>query len=511
MSDFTLYFRMMVKQQINIVWLKRDLRLRDHVPLAAAIDNGLPTLLLFCFEPSLMACPESDVRHWRFAFESLADLQNRLKAREKQLYAVHQEVITVLEWISDFYQIQQVYSHEEVGIKITFDRDKAVKKWCSEQSIVYQEFPQNGIIRGRKHRQGWLKLLEKSTFKASATKVDLEKLQTLSIDPVLLEKFTAAPLPSVIQSYQEGFQRGGETYAWRYFQSFLQERSKNYNRQLSKPAGSRTSCSRLSPYLAFGCISTREVIHYLDTHLAQSADRWNLNNFRSRLWWRSHFIQKLETDWRVEIAPINPVFVQLDRQMNGPWFEAWAQGQTGFPMVDASMRCLQATGWINFRMRAMLVSFATFVLWLDWRPVATHLARLFLDFEPGIHYPQIQMQAGLTGYHTLRMYNPSTQVTKNDPDGIFIKKWVPELQAVPSTLLAEPWKMTTMEQKFYHCSIGKDYPAPLVDFDKVAAQNKDRYWQIRQSPAAKQILNSVLEKFCTPKEIKIHQQKATRS
>ncbi len=160
---------MMVKQQINIVWLKRDLRLRDHVPLAAAIDNGLPTLLLFCFEPSLMACPESDVRHWRFAFESLADLQNRLKAREKQLYAVQQEVITVLEWISDFYQIQQVYSHEEVGIKITFDRDKAVKKWCTEQSIVYQEFPQNGIIRGRKHRQGWLKLLEKSTFKASAT------------------------------------------------------------------------------------------------------------------------------------------------------------------------------------------------------------------------------------------------------------------------------------------------------------------------------------------------------
>ncbi|HPH19096.1 MAG TPA: FAD-binding domain-containing protein, partial [Haliscomenobacter sp.] len=141
-------------------------------------------------------------------------------------------------------------------------------------------------------------------------------------------------------------------------------------------------------------------MHYLDAHLAQSADRWNLNNFRSRLWWRSHFIQKLETDWRVEIAPINPVFVQLDRQMDGPWFEAWAQGKTGFPMVDASMRCLQATGWINFRMRAMLVSFATFVLWLDWRPVATHLARLFLDFEPGIHYPQIQMQAGLTGYHT---------------------------------------------------------------------------------------------------------------
>jgi len=188
---------MMVKQQINIVWLKRDLRLRDHVPLAAAIDNGLPTLLLFCFEPSLMACPESDVRHWRFAFESLADLQNRLKAKEKQLYAVHQEVITVLEWISDFYQIQQVYSHEEVGIKITFDRDKAVKKWCTEQGIAYQEFPQNGIIRGRKHRQGWLKLLEKSTFKASATKVDLEKLQTLSIDPVLLENLL---LPHFLQS-----------------------------------------------------------------------------------------------------------------------------------------------------------------------------------------------------------------------------------------------------------------------------------------------------------------------
>ncbi|MCB0522351.1 MAG: deoxyribodipyrimidine photo-lyase [Lewinellaceae bacterium] len=491
---------MQTQPPINIVWLKRDLRLRDHAPLARAIADGLPVLLLHCFEPGLMAAPEYDVRHWRFVYESLEDMQGRLRERGQRLFFTQLEVLEALSLLAGFFDIKNLYSHEEVGLKITFDRDKAVKKWCLANGTGYREFPQNGTLRGRKHRRGWQGQLEEY-FATPPVQVDLSQLKTVRLPEALEKRFAGQPLPSAITTCQEGFQRGGETLAWRYFISFINNRKAQYSRQLSKPEGSRTACSRLSPYLAFGCISAREVMQATAIRIAENGPDWNLNNFKSRLWWRSHYVQKLESDWRVEVQPINPAFLQMDLAGEGPLLEAWRAGRTGFPMVDASMRCLHANGWVNFRMRAMLVTFAAFALRLDWRPVATHLARLFLDFDPGIHYPQIQMQYGLTGYNTLRIFNPAVQVRNHDPGGVFIKKWVPELQNVPAKHLAEPWMMTPMEQAFYSTRIGEDYPAPIVDYDQAVARNKAAYWALRQSPAAKAALPAVWETFCLPADV----------
>ncbi|MEL6923676.1 MAG: FAD-binding domain-containing protein [Bacteroidota bacterium] len=373
------------------------------------------------------------------------------------------------------------------------------------QGISYGEFPQNGIQRGKQNRIGWEDHLEQQYFIGATEKIELTQLKTVQLPDALLQRLSHNELPTTITTYRYPFQRGGETYAWQYFKSFLQQRYKNYSRSLSKPDRSRKSCSRLSPYLAFGCISSREVYQNISVVGEAITSDWNIKNFRSRLWWRSHYLQKLESWWRVEMQPINPAFNKLDRQIGGPLFEAWAEGRTGFPMVDASMRCLQATGWINFRMRAMLVTFASFALWLDWRPVAAHLARLFLDYDPGIHYPQIQMQAGLTGYHTLRIFNPTVQVREHDANGNFILQWLPELSQIPKPHLAEPWKMTSMEQTFYEFEIGKDYPAPIVDYDKAVAANKDRYWAIRQNPEARRHLPAIWQRFCIPSDIEKYQ------
>ena len=166
-------------------------------------------------------------------------------------------------------------------------------------------------------------------------------------------------------------------------------------------------------------------------------------------------MQKLEDEPRVEFENFHSAYDGLREQEHRPeHFEAWAEGRTGYPMVDACMRALIATGWINFRMRAMLMSFASYHLWLHWRPTSLHLARLFTDYEPGIHYTQCQMQSGTTGINTIRIYNPIKQGTDHDPKGSFIRKWIPELKEVPDSGIHQPWAFPDKLN---------GYPLPIVD------------------------------------------------
>lgn len=211
-------------------------------------------------------------------------------------------------------------------------------------------------------------------------------------------------------------------------------------------------------------------------------------------------MQKLEDEPELEFQNLCRAYDGLrENDFSDERFQAWCNGQTGHPMIDACMRYLHQHRWINFRMRAMLVSFASYDLWLHWRKPAEFLAKHFLDFEPGIHYPQVQMQSGVTGINTIRIYSPEKQGKDQDPHGRFVRKYLPELEHLPDTFLWNPWKMSLDEQTRYRCRLGKDYPLPIVDHAQAIRQSKDKIYAIRNSSEAQALATQVAVKHASRK------------
>lgn len=465
------------------MWFKRDLRFTDHEPLFRAQQQNIPLLLVYFFEPSIMEHDDSDVRHWRFVYESLKEMQSKLKQIGAHIYYFHNEVQRVFEHLSSIYEIKTVFSHQEIGTKITFDRDIAMQSFFDNHSILWKQSQLHGVIRKLKSRQGWDERWEK-VMRDAPKMIDLNTIKFESLDHAFYQNLKGKILSQAITTHNENFQQGGEYWAWRYLKSFAQERHVNYSRHISKPGLSRKSCSRLSPYLAYGNISMRMVYHYTNEFYEASPNQKAMLNFVSRLHWHCHFMQKFESDCRIEFENTDPSFDVLIKPKNQNYIKAWQEGKTGVPIVDACMRCLTATGFLNFRMRALVVSFFVFNLWQDWRDLH-FLARQFLDYEPGIHYPQLQMQAGVTGTGTIRIYNPIKNSEQHDSEGIFIKKWIPELANIPPHLIHEPWKLSLIDQQLYECEIGKDYPFPIVDIEKTRKYASDAIWSIRKKEEIK--------------------------
>ena len=476
------------------------------------------------YEPSQLSHKTIHGSHVHFSNEGIIDFERQLFAltRDSTRHCVtirEGEATEVLNELHASHPIARLLAHQETGTYASFERDIAVRKWCKLNDVPFEEPACNGVVRCLGDR-------DKFTLKYN---MFIDKPEP---HPPTADAFRAhliRDLPSVgIRSPRDLIsidpshrgdrdrQRGGETIALRILNEFLSTRGEYYNAHISAPGSAWTSCSRLSPYLAFGHISIKRVSHALKERRAENPKGpWprSLSAFYSRLRWRSHFIQKLESqpssEYQAMCKPLNSV-----RTAPGDWnakhYEAWRTGRTGYPMIDACMRCLEKHGWINFRMRAMVVSFASYNLWLDWRGIAPHLARCFLDYEPGIHYPQLQMQAGVSGINTMRVYSPIKQSREHDKLGHFIKRFIPELAKVPAEHIHEPWKMPRAKQTSFELLVAADdddeacefaahhnlkiYPKPIVDEASSAKKAKDILTSLRKRRDTQMAAQQVLQK-----------------
>jgi deoxyribodipyrimidine photo-lyase len=474
---------------LSVWWVKRDARIDDNPALSAAVKASKYVLPVAIYEPDVWSSPEFSELHRSCWLGAIGALQKNLGLRGSKLYFLRMTFEEAITRLKSIFPIEAVFSHEEIGSESTFQRDRRIKSFLREHAITWHELPQSGVIRGLRSRDGREKIWKE---RVAVRPIPIPESLALP-EPFLAHEFAVLPSPPTKAVSVS------ERTARTTLRTFLDSRGLKYSSGISSPNSALHHGSRLSEHLAWGTISIRKV--YFESNqrmLALRGDespivsRWrrSLRAFQSRLHWHDHFMQRLESEPEMEFQPLNRAYSSLPYEDDPRLLEAWRNGETGMPLIDACMRCLNETGFINFRMRAMVVSYACHVLHLSWRTIMHPLAQLFIDYEPGIHISQLQMQAGVVGINTIRIYNPTKQLREQDPECAFVKKWLPELRKCAVGAIFE-----------HEFSPMSGYHPPVVDFKARSSVMKSALFQLRGDQSTKVASAEVLEKHGSRKRV----------
>jgi deoxyribodipyrimidine photo-lyase len=459
----------------SLLWLRRDLRLRDHPALSAAAQADTMTVA-FCFDEQLLGGRHRSGPRTQFMLESLAELGGELKDRGSHLFVVDGDPATELRRLADRVDATEVHFSADVG-PFGRRRQREVKQAMGEIGAEVIAHPGLFCVDSLRdirtgnddpytvftpfHRN-WLKQPRRDVLRMPGTLPPpgtgrgfgrLPTLASLGLEPEVTE-----PMP------------GGESAARRALRRFLDGRVDGYAEHNDTLTGE--SVSRLSPYLHFGCISPREVEDRLGSGDSAQA-------FRRQLCWRDfygHVLGHFPRNTRQEFqARYRGTLQWLESRTR---FDAWSEGRTGYPVVDAAMRQLRREGWMHNRARLVVGSFLTKDLGLDWRWGERWFMRLLLDGDEASNNGNWQWIASVgvdPQPPSRRMFNPMRQQQRFDPDGVYVREYVPELRDVPDEYLREPWTMPAEVQERVGCRIGHDYPEPIVDHAEARREALDRY------------------------------------
>jgi deoxyribodipyrimidine photo-lyase len=437
-----------------IVWFRRDLRVHDHPALTAAHRSADRVVPVFVLDPRLLEAGRfpSANRAW-FLLECLRELRAALRDRGGELFVRAGRPERALAALVEETGAEAVHFASDVS-PFAIARDRRV-----EAAVPAVRHPGNFVADvgaprtadGRPfsvfspfHRR-WEQLERRAVHGAPRALTVPAGLEPGQLPP--------GPAPEAAHPFAPG-----EAAARERLRRWLAEGIEHYAARHDRLAG---GTSELSPYLHFGCVSARET-----EERARAKGGAGAGAFVRQLAWRDFYAHVLLHHPGNARRAHKPQFDELTWSDDAEGFDAWREGRTGFPVVDAGMRELRARGWMHNRARLITASFLTKDLHIDWRAGEQHFMRHLLCGDEAQNNGNWQWITSIgvdPAPYFRRLYNPMTQQMRHDPDGAYVRRWCPELARVPLERLAAPWAMTGAEQEAYGCVIGRDYPAPIVD------------------------------------------------
>lgn len=451
-----------MSEKINVFWFRRDLRVTDNMGLQACIKAGLPCALLLILDQDILSQPSLSKRRVSFFLSAVKQLSEKIKRIGAELHILKGTPIEVFTELRQKNNINAVYFNEDYE-PYAVKRDQQVEACLNEGNVSVHRYKDVVLTDYRD-------ILKKDGSPYQVFTPYYKKWQFMPKErSIHIGSFKTA---SLISDQMENFEPS-ESFAIEsddVMTTFFKRKIGQYSDQRDYPAMDQTS--HFSKYLRFGIFSIREIYHkaelVLNEENSTENERQNVSGFIRQLAWRDFYFQLLHHHPEVVDHAFKKKYDGIKWENNKDHFSKWCEGKTGFPFVDAGMRQLNTEGWMHNRLRMITASFLVKDLLIDWRWGAEYFQEKLLDHDLALNNGGWQWCAstGTDAQPYFRIFNPFSQSEKFDPEGHFIRKYVPELRNVQGKHIHRPFRMSDKEQHHCGCVIGKDYPHPIIDHAK---------------------------------------------